>query len=55
MTPMEAWSIISANLRDLYIRQKRDGIQTNTQRNIEAEVITFQALKNMEHKEEQNR
>jgi hypothetical protein len=55
MTPMEAWGIISANLNDRY-KTRRAMYKTSngfTEAEIEAEVICFQALKEMQERSEQ--
>lgn len=55
MTPMEAWHIISANLLNLY--KMRRALNNNekgyTQTEIDAEVICFEALKEMEEREKE--
>ena len=50
MTPMEAWSIISANLAHLYKirRSAYPQFKGYDDADIEAELIAFQALKEME-------
>lgn len=55
MTPMEAWHIISANLNDHY-KARRAMYPTSkcyTDAEIEAEVMCFQALKEMQERSEQ--
>ncbi len=52
MTPLEAWHIISANLNDHY-KARRALYPTRkgyTEAEIEAEVICFQALKEMQER-----
>lgn len=55
MTPMEAWRIISANLNDHY--KARRAMYPNdkgyTDAEVEAEVICFQALKEMQERGKQ--
>lgn len=50
MTPMEAWRIISANLVDLYKRRRDEHFNGFVDADIEAEVICFRALKEMEER-----
>ena len=52
MTPMEAWSIVSANLATLYRirRANNPGFKGFDDVEIEAELIAFQALKEMEER-----
>ena len=50
MTPTEAWHIISANLSELYERRKTEAFKGYTEAELEAEVITFIALREMEKK-----
>lgn len=49
MTPMEAWSIISANLATLYRIRKAQNPEFRgfDDADVEAEVIAFRALKEM--------
>ena len=47
MTPMEAWHIISANLATLYKMRKDDKFKGYTDVEVEAEVICFKALQEM--------
>ena len=49
MTPMDAWQIISANLMELYKRRRTDKFKGYTDAEIEAEVITFTALKKLQN------
>lgn len=55
MTPIEAWGIISANLANHY--KVRRAMYPNdkgyTDAEVEAEVICFQALKEMQERSEQ--
>jgi hypothetical protein len=48
MTPMQAWRVISANLAELYKRRKSDAYEGHTDGDVEAEVIAFKALREME-------
>lgn len=48
MTPMQAWRVISANLAELYKRRKSNAYKGYTDADIEAEVIAFKALQEME-------
>lgn len=50
MTPMAAWRIIQANLLDLYKRRKDGSFKGYTEADTEAEVICFQALREMEER-----
>lgn len=56
MTPMEAWSIISANLNHLYKIRRADNWGRNKDfkgydpADTEAEVMCFRALKEMEER-----
>lgn len=52
MTPMEAWSIISSNMSELLrFRIAVSGNQrAYTEKEMEAEVIAFAALKEMEER-----
>lgn len=50
MTPMKAWSIIYANLMDLYKRRRDEHFKGYLDADIEAEVICFMALKEMEER-----
>ena len=50
MSPMDAWHIISANLCDLYKKRKTNCFKGYVDAEIEAEVICFKALKEMEKK-----
>jgi len=56
MTPMEAWHIISANLMQLYKwrRANNPNFKGYTDAEVEAEVICFKALEEMQEKEKQN-
>ena len=47
MTPMEAWHIISANLARLYKMRQDDKLNGYTDDDIEAEIICFKALQEM--------
>ena len=50
MTPMEAWNIISKALEEFYaMRFEKSGFSHNN-KNIQAEVICYQALKEMEER-----
>lgn len=57
MTPMDAWSIVSANLATLYRirRAQNPGFKGFDDVEIEAEIMAFHALKEMEEREKQNR
>lgn len=56
MTPMEAWSIISANLMHLVrIRRCEGDPKGYVDAEAEAEVICFQALKQMQNRYDQKR
>lgn len=48
MTPMEAWNIISRNLVNYYAMRSGPGFKGYTDKDTEAEVIAFMALKKME-------
>ena len=48
MTPMQAWSIISANLMELYKRRNANDCKPYVDAEITAEVICYMALKKME-------
>ena len=48
MSPMEAWHIISANLMELYKKRRTENFNGYVDAEIEAEVICFMALKEME-------
>ena len=52
MTPMEAWSIISANLATLYRIRKAQNPEFRgfDDADVEAEIIAFRALKEMEER-----
>ncbi len=50
MTPLEAWHIISANLSDLYKKRRDEHFKGYVEADIQAEVICFQALKEMEER-----
>lgn len=47
MTPLEAWHIISANLATLYKIRKDDKFKGYTDAEIDAEIICFKALQEM--------
>ena len=51
MTPMEAWGIISQNLTELTCLRVDKGYKSHTQREIDAQVICFHALKELEKRE----
>lgn len=53
MTPMEAWHIISANMQHLYKirRSMNPNFKGYTDAEVEAEVICFKALEEMQEKE----
>lgn len=54
MTPMEAWRIISRNLNEYYRTRRIDHCKVVCSDNeIEAEVMCFQALKEMQERSEQ--
>lgn len=50
MTPMDAWHVISAILADLYKKRKTNCFKGYVDADVQAEVICFQALKEMEEK-----
>ena len=52
MTPIEAWRIISANMMELYKKRRADNpnFKGYTDIEIEAEVICFKALEEMERR-----
>ncbi len=50
LTPMQAWKVISAALKELYHRRAESGQEPYDQSEIKAEVICYQALKEMEGK-----
>jgi hypothetical protein len=47
---MDAWRIISANLCELYEKRKTECFKGYADADIEAEVICFKALKEMEER-----
>lgn len=51
MTPLEAWHIISTNLNQLYTMRKCDCFKGYTDAEVEAEVIAFWALQEMQERE----
>ena len=55
MTPLEAWRIISANLTNLYKMRRAMNPKDKgyTEAETQAEVICFQALKEMQERGEQ--
>lgn len=54
MTPMEAWKIISKCLAEFYqMRFEKSGF-SHDNKNIRAEVICYQALKEMELRKNDN-
>ena len=57
MTPLEAWGIISANLKNHYAfrRAMYPNDKGYTEAEIEAEVICFRALQEMEKREKAER
>lgn len=48
MTPMEAWHIIARDLHELYDKRNAEGNKPYTDDEIEAEVLCFVALREME-------
>ena len=48
MTPMQAWHIISANLAELYKLKRGNNFKGYTDNDVQAEVICFKALKEMD-------
>lgn len=48
MMPLEAWRVISANLMELYKRRKALNFPPYMDTEIQAEVICYMALKEME-------
>ena len=50
MMPLEAWRVISANLMELYKRRKALNFPPYVDREIQAEVICYEALKEMEER-----
>lgn len=52
MTPMDAWGIISKNLKQLYATRDSLGITPYTDEEIEAEVLCFTALKEAQRLED---
>lgn len=56
MTPLEAWHIISVNLNSLYKLRKAMSQYTKgyTDAEVEAEVICFRALKEMQERSNSN-
>lgn len=52
MTPMEAWRVISANLMELSKLKKTDTFKGYVDADIEAEVICFKALQEMDKRGE---
>ena len=51
MKPLEAWSVISANLTNLYALRKTKGFKGYVPADTEAEVIAYRALKDMQERE----
>lgn len=45
MTPMEAWKIISANMKKLYCTRDALGMTPYSDEEIEAEIVCYNALK----------
>jgi hypothetical protein len=54
MTPMDAWKIISRNLMQLYKLRAEFLDVAYTQEDIQAEVMCYMALKEMEKKDSKN-
>ena len=52
LSPMDAWHIISANLMELYKLKRTDTYKGYTDSDVEAEVICFKALKEMEKRDD---
>lgn len=50
MTPLEAWSVISKNLAELYRMRNASGGNGNRPEDTEAEVIAFTALKELQER-----
>lgn len=53
MTPMEAWSIISSSLRELYDKRNAGGEKPYNDDEIEAELLCFMALREMQRDTEE--
>lgn len=53
MTPLEAWHIISANLATLYKMRKDGKFKGYTDAEVEAEVICFHALQEMNQRNDE--
>lgn len=53
MTPLEAWKIILENMTELYNRRLLSGLDAYGKKEIEAEVICYMALKEMEERGKQ--
>ncbi|MBQ3543443.1 MAG: hypothetical protein IJA34_00400 [Lachnospiraceae bacterium] len=54
MTPMEAWKIVSTNLLELYRRRNTMECKPYVDADIQAQVICFMALKQMEERNKNN-
>lgn len=52
MTPMDAWKIISKNLKQLYATRASLGITPYTDEEIEAEVMCFKTLNEAQRRED---
>ena len=50
MTPMQAWHTISANLAELYARRRNNVYNGYKDTDIQAEVVAFKALQEMEER-----
>ena len=50
MSPMDAWHIIAANLAELYKLKRTDTYKGYTDADVQAEVVCFKALKEMEER-----
>ena len=55
MTPMEAWNIVSANLAHLYRQRKKDFGKGWDNADLEAEVMCYKALKELQKQQDSNK
>lgn len=55
MTPREAWGIISRALIELYDRRAAEGLEPYKDKEMQAEVVCFMALKEMEERAKNGR
>lgn len=50
MTPMRAWQIISSNLLELYKRRRDEHFRGYLDKEIDAEILCYMALKALDEK-----